>query len=137
MRWGERRASGGTDDVSSSLLKAIELDLEGRVRKCPGFEEEEQLGLEFVVVAGIGDDDGATSAAVDLGPIPSERLDEIVDRVGIAETHQMPRHDLIASSRSRLSGRSSGLRLVGPAWRISARTPGWLNSQVWSSARSS
>ena len=54
--------------------------------------------------------------------VTGDLLDEIVDRVGIAETHDVPGHDLIASSRSRLNGRPSRLPLVGSAWRISART---------------
>ena len=71
MRWRERRAAGGTGMFRRTLLKTVELDLERRVRKCPGSQEEDQLGLELVVVAGVGDDEGATSAELDLGLIPS------------------------------------------------------------------
>jgi hypothetical protein len=75
--------------LTERVLPAIELELDGRVRERPGFQEEEQLGLEIIPVAAVGDDDGATPAAVDLGPIPSQRFDEVVDRVGIAETYRV------------------------------------------------
>src|SRR6266545_534150 len=58
-------------NTAAERLPAVELEVDRRVRQRPGFQEEEELGLEIVPVAAVGDDDGAISAAVDLGPIPS------------------------------------------------------------------
>jgi hypothetical protein len=97
--------------LNADLLDAVELNLEARVRERPGFQEEEQLGLEIVVV--VGNDEGASASAAHNGLLARQCREELVDGGRIADMHHMLHHYLIATERFRRNDLSAGPSLVG------------------------